>query len=184
MLEGSVMLKKFLIAIGAVILAFLGYVALQPAVGRVERSASIAAPASAIFAHVNDFHKWEAWSPWAKLDPAAKTTFEGPVSGKGASFSWAGNSEVGEGKMTIVESDPSDHIKINLDFIKPMQSASVAEFTFKPDGNKTKVTWSMSGERPFLARAMCILFGADRMVGGMFEQGLANLDAVAMGKKP
>lgn len=178
------MLKKLLIVIAAVVLAFLGYVALQPAVGHVERSASIAAPASAIFAHVNDFHKWEAWSPWAKLDPAAKTTFEGPASGKGASFSWAGNSEVGAGKMTIVESNPNDSIKINLDFTEPMHSTSVAEFTFKPDGNKTKVTWSMSGGGSFLARAMCILFGGERMMGGMFEKGLANLDAAAMGKKP
>jgi len=27
---------------------------------------------------VNDFHQWDAWSPWAKLDPDAKITFEGP----------------------------------------------------------------------------------------------------------
>lgn len=179
------MLKKILIAVAAVVLAFLGYVALQPAVGHVERSVSIAAPASAIFSHVNDFHNWEAWSPWAKIDPNAKTKFEGPASGKGAVFGWSSeNSEVGEGKMTIIESTPSDHIKINLDFLKPMQNTSTAEFTFKPDGNKTKVTWSMSGERPFLARAMCILFGADAMVGGMFEKGLANLEAVSMGRKP
>src|SRR3990172_5033607 len=89
----------------------------SPAGRRARRALCIDCGAgSRIFGAGKDFHKWEAWSPWAKLDPAAKTTFEGPVSGKGASFSWAGNSEVGEGKMTIVESDPSDHIKINLDF--------------------------------------------------------------------
>ena len=178
------MLKKSVLVLAAIILAFAGYVAVQPAVGHVERSVSIAAPASAIFTLVNDFHQWEAWSPWAKLDPNAKTTFEGPASGKGASFGWSSDSsEVGAGKMTIVESEPSNRIKIDLDFTKPMQSTSVAEFTFKPDGNKTKVTWHMSGERPFFMRAMCILFGAEKMAGAMFEKGLANLDAVAMGKK-
>ena len=169
--------------IAAIVLAFLGYVALQPAVGSVERSALIAAPASAIFAHVNDFHKWEAWSPWAKLDPAAKNTFEGPASGKGASFSWAGNSEVGAGKMTIVESDPTT-VSRSTGLHRANASTSVAEFTFKPDGNKTKVTWSMSGERPFLIRAMCVLFQADKMVGEQLGKGLANLEAVSMGRKP
>ena len=97
------MLKTIALALLVIVLAFAGYVALQPAVGTVTRSATIAAPPSAVFPYVNDLHKWQDWSPWAKLDPNAKATFDGPQAGPGAIFSWSGDNEVGEGKMTIAE---------------------------------------------------------------------------------
>ena len=124
-------------------------------------------------------HKWQEWSPWAKLDPNAKTTFEGPQSGVGSAFAWAGNSQVGEGKMTIIESQPNESVKFKLDFAAPFESTSQAEFQLKPEGSGTNVTWSMTGERPFLARAICIVFNGDKMVGETFEKGLANLGSVA-----
>jgi hypothetical protein len=97
-------------------------------------------PTACGIAQVNDFHNWEAWSPWAKLDPAAKNSFEGPSAGIGAIFKWSGNNEVGEGSMTITESRPSDLIKIKLDFTKPFEATNATEFTFKPEGNQTMVT--------------------------------------------
>ena len=142
------------------------------------RSATISAPAPAVFAQVNDFHNWEAWSPWAKLDPAAKATFEGPSTGTGAIFKWAGNKEVGEGSMTITESRPSDLIRIKLEFLRPFEATNSAEFTFKPEGNRTAVTWSMEGKNNFIAKAVCLFMNMDKMVGGQFEQGLAQMKAV------
>src|ERR1700676_1636756 len=108
------MLKKILIALAAIVVVFLGIVALQPSDFRVVRAATLPAPPAAVFDQVNDFHNWEAWSPWAKLDPTAKNTFEGPSAGTGAIFKWAGNAEVGEGCMTITESHPNDLILIKL----------------------------------------------------------------------
>ncbi|MFN0219059.1 MAG: SRPBCC family protein [Hyphomicrobium sp.] len=178
------MLKTIALVVLAVIAAFLGYVALQPAVGAVVRSAVIAAPADRIFPHVNTLKKWDDWSPWAKLDPNAKTEFEGPDSGVGAIFKWAGNDEIGQGAMAIVESTPSERLKIRLDFAKPFSSTSDVLFTFVPEGEGTRVTWSMTGERPFLTRAMCILFNADKMVGDMYEKGLANLAKFATAPPP
>jgi uncharacterized protein YndB with AHSA1/START domain len=178
------MLKKIALALLLIVLAFAGYVALQPAVGTVTRSATIAAPPSAVFPYVNDMHKWQDWSPWAKLDPNAKATFEGPEAGTGAAFSWSGNSEVGEGKMTIVESKPDDYVKMNIDFVKPFANTSVAEFQLKPEGAGTNVTWSMTGDRPFFVRAMCILMNGDKMVGDSFEKGLASLGKLAMSTPP
>ena len=84
------MLKTIALALLVIVLTFAGYVALQPAVGTVTRSATIAAPPSAVFPYVNDLHKWQDWSPWAKLDPNAKATFDGPQAGTGAVFSWSG----------------------------------------------------------------------------------------------
>jgi uncharacterized protein YndB with AHSA1/START domain len=173
------MLKSIALTLLLIILAFAGYVAMQPAVGTVTRSATIAAPPSAVFPHINDLHKWQDWSPWAKLDPNAKTTFDGPQSGVGAAFAWAGNREIGEGKMTIAESKPDEYIKMNIDFAKPFASTSFAEFQLKPDGAGTNVTWSMTGNRPFFVRAMCIIFNGDKMVGDMFEKGLASLGNAA-----
>jgi uncharacterized protein YndB with AHSA1/START domain len=173
------MLKKILLALAVIIAGFIVVVALQPSDFRIARSAVIDAPAPAVFQHVNDFHKWQQWSPWAKLDPNAKATFEGPPAGQGAVFKWAGNSEVGEGTMTLTESRAPELVRIKLDFVKPMAGTSVAEFTFKPQDNRTAVTWAMTGHNNFIAKAVCLFMNPDKMVGGAFEQGLANLKKVA-----
>jgi polyketide cyclase/dehydrase/lipid transport protein len=175
------MLKKILIALAIIVIVFAVIVALQPSQFRVTRSATLFAPAPAVFAQVNDFHKWEAWSPWTKLDPAAKNSFEGPSAGIGAVFKWSGNKEVGEGSMTISESRPSELIRIKLDFTKPFEATNTTEFTFKPEGNQTTVTWSMFGTNNFIAKAFCLFMSMDKMVGGQFEKGLAQMKSVVEG---
>jgi uncharacterized protein YndB with AHSA1/START domain len=172
------MIKKILIGLAALVVVFLIVVALQPDEFRISRSAAVAAPPDQVFAQVNDFHNWEAWSPWAKLDPNAKATFEGPRAGKGAVFIWAGNNEVGEGSMTLTESQPNDLIRIRLDFVKPMEGTSDVEFTFKPQEKDTAVTWTMSGRNNFIGKAICLFMNQDKMIGGYFEKGLANLKTV------
>lgn len=172
------MFKKILLLLVVLIAGFAAYVALQPAEYSVERSATMTAPAADVFAQVNDFHNWEAWSPWAKLDPKAANSFEGPAAGAGAIFKWSGDNKVGEGMMTILESKPNELIKIKLDFKKPMEGTSVTTFTFKEEGKQTQVNWKMSGENNFVGKAMCVFNNMDKMLGGYFEQGLANLKGV------
>lgn len=172
------MLKKILIGLAALIVAFLIVVALQPSEYRVVRTAGVSAPPAAVFAQINDFHKWEAWSPWAKLDPAATNSFEGPAAGTGAGFAWSGNDKVGQGRMTITGSHPSDLIRIKLDFIKPFPSTANTEFILKPEGNQTTVTWTMSGAKNFVSKGVCLFMNMDKMVGGDFERGLASLKSV------
>ena len=177
------MLIKILIGVAAALVLVVGVlaalVAMQPAEFRIERSATIAAPAPAVFAQVNDFHNWEAWSPWAKLDPAARNSFEGAPAGKGAAFSWTGNSKVGEGRMTITESRPGELVRIKLEFLKPFEATNTAEFTFKPEGERTAVTWSMYGHNNFIGRAVCLFVNMDKALGGEFEKGLASMKSVA-----
>ncbi|PYN34923.1 MAG: polyketide cyclase [Candidatus Rokuibacteriota bacterium] len=177
------MLIKILIGVAAAVVLVVGVlaaiVALQPSEFRIERSATIAAPAPAVFAQVNDFHNWEAWSPWAKLDPAAKSSFEGAPAGKGAAFAWAGNSKVGEGRMTITESRPGELVRLKLEFLKPFEATNTAEFTFKPEGERTAVTWSMYGHNKFIARAVGLFVNMDKALGGEFEKGLASMKSVA-----
>src|SRR5262245_37899 len=175
------MLKKILIALLAIIAVFLIVVALQPSEFHVERTATMAAPPATVFDQVNDFHKWDAWSPWAKLDPNAKITFEGPPSGTGTIMNWAGNNEVGEGKMTLTESKPNELVKINVDIVKPMEGSSSTEFTLKPDGDKTAVTWSMTGHHNYLAKAVCLVMNGKKMMSDIMDKGLANIKSVVEG---
>ena len=174
-------LKTTLIVIAAIVGVFLIVVALQPSEFRVVRSVTITAPPDAVFPHVNELKKWDAWSPWAKLDPNAKNTFEGPAAGVGAAMSWVGNSDVGEGRMTITESRPAELVRFRLEFYKPMAGTSDAEFTFKAQGNQTAITWAMTGKNNFIAKALCLFMSMDKMVGGQFERGLASMKAIAEG---
>ena len=161
------MFKKILIAFGVAVAAFLGLVANHPADYRIERSATIAAPASMIFPLVNNLQNWEKWSPWAKLDPEQKMTFKGPKEGTGAFMGWDGNNQVGQGSMTIAESRPNELVRFNMEFIKPVAGNSTAEFTFKPEGDKTLVTWAMYGTNDFIGKAVSLIMNCDKMVGGL-----------------
>jgi hypothetical protein len=179
------MVLKILIALVVIVAVLAVVVATRPSEFRVQRSTTISAPAPVVFAQVNDFHKWEAWSPYVKRDPAMKKTFEGAPSGVGAIYTWSGNNEVGEGRTTIIESRPSELIRVKLEFVRPFDATSIAEFTFKPEGERTAVTWSLNGHNNFIAKAMGLVVNLDRMIGGDFETGLAQMKSAAeAGSRP
>lgn len=171
-----------LAVVAAIGIVFVIIVALRPAQFRIERSAKIAAPPAAVFAQVNDFHNWNAWSPWAKLDPAMKETYDGPDKGVGAKYAWEGNNKVGQGRMTILESNPHSLIRTKLEFLKPFACTNQGEFTFQSQGNETLVIWSMSGENTFMGKAFSLIMNMDKLVGTDFEKGLASMKALAESK--
>ena len=173
------MLKKILGAVLALVVVLLVVIAMQPSEFSVERSETFDAPPADIFPHVNDFHLWQAWSPWAKLDPNAKNTYEGPSSGVGAIFRWEGDGNVGQGNMTISEAKVNELIRIRLEFLKPMAGLNTTEFTFTPAGDKTVVKWLMFGPQNFMGKAFGLFMDMDKMVGTQFEQGLTSLKAIA-----
>src|SRR5262245_28560893 len=168
------MLEIILISLAVIVIVFVVIVAVQPSEFLIARSAPISASPGAVFAQVNDFHKWEAWNPWAKIDPAMKQTYDGAPAGTGAIYTWAGNREVGEGRMTIIESRPSDLIRVKLEFMKPFRATNIALFTMKPEGKQTVVTWSMTGKNNFMAKAIHLFMNMDKMIGGQFEKGIAE----------
>ena len=173
------MIKKVLLVIVVLVGAVLAYAATRPASMRVERQTTIQAPPDRIFTLINDFHNWKAWSPWEKMDPEMKRTYPGMQSGKGAAYEWAGNSDVGSGRMQITDVAPPSRITIDVDFSDPFEAHNVAEFTLVPQGNSTTVTWAMSGQNAYMAKLMGIFVDMDNMIGRDFESGLANLKAVA-----
>ena len=177
------MIKKILLGIVVVVVVlvviFVCVVALQPSHYHIERSATMNAPAATVFAQVNDFHKWDGWSPWAKLDPTMKQSFEGAPAGTGAIYSWVGNSQVGEGRMTITESHPSDLVKIKLEFIKPWAATNATNFNFTSQGNQTNVKWTMDGDNNFVGKAFGLFMNMDKVIGTDFEKGLAQMKSIA-----
>lgn len=153
-------------------------VAGQPDEFRVTRTAIIPAPVATVFARVNDLHAWEAWSPWAKMDPNAKNIYEGSASGTGASMKWSGNNKVGEGRMTITDNRSGELVQIKLEFVRPFKATNMAEFTFRPEGSQTAVSWSMFGTNNFGGKIFGLFMNCEKMVAKDFDKGLSNLKAV------
>jgi Polyketide cyclase / dehydrase and lipid transport len=151
----------------------------KPSTFRVERSITINASPEKVAALINDFHNWNAWSPWAKMDANMKTTYSGPASGPGSVYEWEGNSEVGKGRMEILSAEPAK-TSIKVDFLKPFEGHNTADFLLQPEGTGTRVTWVMEGPLKFFpGKIMSVFTTMDKMIGGDFNNGLANIKSIA-----
>ena len=161
------------------LVGFLGFVATRPGSFKVQRSASINAPAETVFPLINDFHRWAEWSPFERFDPDMRRSFGGAQQGNGATYAWEGNNKAGKGSMEIIGSTPPSNVKIQLDFEKPFPSNNLTDFILQPSGDQTNVTWAMSGPSSFIVKFIGIFMSMDRMIGKDFEEGLFNLKRVA-----
>lgn len=178
------MLIKILICLVVVFAGMAIFVATRPPEFSVQRSVVIQAPAEKIYPYIHDLRAWESWSPWLKKDSTMKMTYQGPSKGPGASMTWKGNSESGEGTMTILSETPNRSVALRLDFLKPMQSTHPSEFSLKPEGNHTTVTWKMTGEINFIGKAMCLFMDIDKAIGPDFENGLASIKQLSESETP
>ncbi len=171
------------IAVLAVLLALVAFIATRPPNLRVERSAQVDAPVDVVFSIINDLHQWGRWSPWDKRDPEMKKIYAGSESGPGAIYTWNGNKNVGEGRMTILESTPGELISMKLEFLRPFPATHQVTFELAPTDTGTRVRWIMDGKRNFLMKAFHTAFSLfmnmDKMIGKDFEEGLANLNIAA-----
>ncbi len=177
-------MNNVLIVLLVLVVGLVAFIATRPGQFHVERSTTVAAAPEAVFAQVEDLHRWAAWSPWEKLDPQMKKDFSGAPAGVGSVYHWVGNDKVGEGRMTITETQPGRRLRILLEFIKPFASTNTSTFTFAPEGSGTRVTWAMDGSASFMVKAMGILMPMDRTVGPDFERGLASLKGLAESAPP
>ena len=171
-----------LIVLGAAALVI--YAATRPDHFRVARSKAIMAPPEKIFPLINDLHRFNEWNPFAKGDPNLKIAYSGPDSGEGAIHSWDSTGRSGKGRLKITDISPPSKIAMQLDILKPIEGHNNVLFTLQPNGNATEVTWAMTGKTPFIGKMMSLFLSMDRMVGGEFEKGLADLKAIAEGRTP
>jgi uncharacterized protein YndB with AHSA1/START domain len=172
------MFKIIIIIIALLIAAVLIYAATKPDSFRIERSTVIKAPPEKISAYLTDFKQWAAWSPWEEKDPTMKRTYSGATSGKGTIYGWEGNKNVGTGRMEILDVQ-LQKVTIKLDFLSPFEAHNTAEYVLEPQGDSTKLTWSMFGPSNYMSKVMSVVMSMDKMVGPDFEAGLAKLKAAA-----
>jgi hypothetical protein len=144
----------------------------------VERSTVVNAPAPAIHARINDFHRWTDWSPWEGMDPNLQRTYAGPTSGVGSSYGWQGNRKVGAGEMTIIATAPQQ-VDIELNFLRPFKASNHTVFALVPEGDATRITWTMTGKKTLMSKVMGLFMNMDRLIGRDFEKGLAALKRVS-----
>lgn len=179
------MVKKILLGIllllAAAILGILAFATTKPDTFHVERTATINAAPESVFPLINDFRRWDSWSPWEKLDPNMTKTHSGAAEGVGAVYEWEGNSDAGAGRMEIVRSERPSNVAIQLDFTEPFEASNMTEFALQPDDESTIVTWSMHGPNQFAGKVMSVFVSMDAMIGNDFEEGLANLKSEAEG---
>lgn len=172
------MLKIILISVVVIIVAILIYASTKPDTFRVERSTNIKAAPEKIFALINDFHLWSEWTPYNR-DPAMKKTYSGSSSGKGALYAWQGNSDVGQGDISITETTAPNKVVLDLHMIKPFEARNVVVFTIEAAGDSTRVTWGMDGKNNLISKVMGLFMNMDNMIGRDFEVGLAKMKTVA-----
>jgi len=175
-------MRKILAIIGAVVIvaitAILIYAATRPDSFRVQRTATMNAPAEKIFPYIDGLKRWTEWSPYEGRDPAMKRSYSGAESGKGAVYEWDGNDNVGKGRMEILDSRPPHKVVMKLDFLKPFEGHNTAELTVEPQGAQTIVTWAMYGPSTFMTKLIGTFMDMDDMIGRDFAAGLARLKAV------
>jgi hypothetical protein len=167
------------LGVASALIVFAGFVATRPGTYHVERSTVVGATAAVVYDQLDDYASFVQWSPWEKLDPSMKKTFDGPSQGVGASYTWAGNDKVGKGKMTIVAADGKGLVEERLEFIEPFASVAQTTFRLSPDGAGTRVTWSMDGTNNFVSKLFGLFMNMDKMIGKDFEAGLASLKTLA-----
>jgi len=172
------MVRTILLVLGAVVVVLIAVIAMQPATFAIERATVIAAPPDVVFAHLDSPRAMDVWSPFVKMDPQQKLTYEGPESGVGAIESWEGP-QIGAGRLTITGVKPNEEVEIRLEFTKPMRATNRALFTLTPTGEGTTITWRMEGTNNFVGKAASLVMDMDETVGGTFERGLADLKALA-----
>lgn len=170
-------LKRILLGIVVLVAALVVISYLLPGTATVSRTVTIAAPADAVFPHVNSMQKTEAWSPWLSRDPETQLTYSGPDAGVGNKLAWASeNPQVGSGTQEIIESVDNQSVRTALDF--GAMGTAVASFDLVPSGEATEVTWGFEsnlGMNP-MSRWMGLMM--DQWVGADYETGLANLKSL------
>lgn len=172
-------LMYVLAALAAALAVLLVVASFRPESFRVERSMEMAAPPERVYPLIADLKAMNTWNPFVDPDPAIQITYSGADAGKGAVHTWKGNRHVGEGRLDILEAAPPSRLDMRLQMFKPFKADNAVTFLIAPSGTGSRVTWSMSGRQPLMAKVMAMIIDCDRMVGGQFEKGLSGLKAKA-----
>lgn len=177
------MILKLLVGAFVLVVLFLTYIAFMPSELKIVRELRIAAPAEAVFAHMLDLRKANAWNPFVGLDPNAKQVYSNPTTGPGAFYEWDGSNQVGAGRTEIIEVQAPVFVRLRLTFHRPFPGESIAEYRVRPDGNGCVASWSYEGRPSFIPRLLGIFLNMEKMMGRAFSDGLVKLKAIVESEK-
>ncbi len=143
----------------------------------VERMMVIDAPPEAVFPHVNSLQAATEWSPWISRDPEVQLAYSGPEAGVGNVLEWqSDHPQVGDGRQEIIESEANARVVSSLDF--GSMGTATAWFDLAPDGAGTRIVWGLDADMGMSPIGRWMGLAMDRLVGGDYEAGLANLKAL------
>ena len=161
------------------IVAVLLFAASKPNTLSMHRSITINAPPERVFALIDDLHIWKDWNRDDQEDSTVTRVYGSPASGAGASCDWDSRGRAGKGRMSITESQPSEHVAVKVDLVKPFESHNLNMFSLTSSGNGTVVTLSWQGQNLYFMKVMSLFASMDKMIGTHFESGLQNLKSLA-----
>lgn len=167
---------KFLKWLGIILLIVLALFLIiplfLPSSFHIERSIIIEKPVSVVFKTATDMNLRSEWDPWLEMEPNAemKITMNPEIVGSG--YSWKGKI-IGEGRITIMEFIPNEHIKSKIEFLVPQSMESDVFWDFEENNEGTKTTWAFEGTLSYPLEKWSGLF-MDKFMGPQFEKGLSN----------
>ncbi|UQD56555.1 SRPBCC family protein [Flavobacterium sp. K5-23] len=148
------------------------FVATQKGDYVVERSKIINSSKSEVFNYVNDYRNWEDFGSWVTEDPNMKIIYSQKTVGAGASYSWEGKEGTGDMKTLFTKENDSISQKMNFN-----GTSSDVYWKFKDTIGGTKVSWKTKGKMSFIFKIYTAFNGGvDKVIGGMYEKSLTNLD--------
>ncbi|KMQ67855.1 hypothetical protein ACM39_10965 [Chryseobacterium sp. FH2] len=171
-------MKTILKILGVIILLIIAYVVIAMLVfGKdyhYEKSMVINAPKEKVWQQISSMKAFNQWNPWMKLDKTMKITYTGNSGEVGDKYCWdSKNNDAGAGCQEIKELILNEKQKTEMIFIKPFEGQATSEIVLSPEGNSTKVTWTMDTEQDAMMKIMRPMM--DFQMGKSYEEGLNNL---------
>jgi len=174
---------KIAISIVALLVIFLGYVSTRESKFNYVRSGVIKAPAEKIYPYISDFKLGGEWSPYEKVDPNMKKTYEGTPGQPGHKMSFQGNKDAGSGRIEILNAVPNESVELKLTMTEPFQAENIVIYKLTQEGSGTRFSWSMSGDGGFMTKLISVFIDCEKMIAGQFDQGISNLKTLVESQK-
>ncbi|WP_447951068.1 SRPBCC family protein [Chryseobacterium koreense] len=142
-----------------------------------ETSTVINAPAEKVYQHMNSMKSFNEWNPWMNLDPNLKLDYSGTSGEVGDKYCWSGNDKVGKGCHEITALVPNQKQSTKMVFKEPFESDATSDLILTPEGNGTKVTWTMDCELDYPMNLMKLMM--DSQMEKSYGSGLKSLKAIS-----
>lgn len=149
------------------LLAFVVFVATQPATYQITKQKEINSPSEVVFEYVNDFSNWNEWQQFNKDENFAFTISENTVGSK-SFVKWDSNTKIA---TTFAQKD-----SIVQDYIESTNKQTL-HWKFKKTKNGTLALVTIKGDLTFKEKIYSVLNGGiTSYVGPQIEESLVKIN--------